>query len=70
MVNIYRSDGESNDWESLTVASHDNGMVSALTDKGGYFVATRSVAAGPVAGNTAVLSFFFKLFAYGLHYIT
>ena len=54
MVNIYRSDGESNDWESLTVASHDNGMVSALTDKGGYFVATRSVAAGPVAGNTAV----------------
>ena len=39
---------------------HESGMVSVRTDRGGHFVATKTVAAGPVAG---------KLYTYGMVYM-
>ena len=49
-VQVYRSASNDEFWEKLEVSHYDSNKVTVETRKGGYFVATKSVAPGPMAG--------------------
>ena len=58
VISIYRSNEDATEWEELTVEQHDNGMVSAQTRRGGYFVATQTLNGGVVAGKYELSNIF------------
>ena len=53
VITIYRSNAEVSIWNKLEVAEHTDGMVTVKTNRGGYFVATKSLNVGAVAGDCA-----------------